>query len=115
MTKHLGDFEYLILLAIVRLKPDAYGATIHQAIEERTHRSIAIGAVYTGLARLQRQGLISSSIGAPSPKRGGRRKKFYHLESAGAAALARSYGDYRRMIEGIEPELNTLLPRADRP
>lgn len=115
MTKNLGDFEYLILLAILRLRKDAYGATVHQEIERRTGRSVAIGAVYTGLARLERQGLIASRVGEPTPRRGGRRKKFYRLAPPGADAVARSYDEYRRMVEGIEPELNTLLARGDRP
>ena len=72
MPKSLGEFEILILFAIVRLKNEAYGATIHREIEERTERSIAIGAVYTGLARLQKNGYVQAKVGDPTPQRGGR-------------------------------------------
>jgi DNA-binding PadR family transcriptional regulator len=106
--KTLGDFEVLILLALVRLKEEAYGAALHREIEERTGRSIAIGAVYTGLARLEKSGLVTAEIGEPTPERGGRRKKFYQLESSGAAALARSLTAHRSMMEGIEAELDLL-------
>jgi DNA-binding PadR family transcriptional regulator len=108
MHKTLGDFEVLILLALVRLKEDAYGAAVHREIEERTGRSIAIGAVYTGLARLEKSGYVSAEVGEPTPERGGRRKKFYHLEASGASALARSLTAHRSMVEGIETELDLM-------
>ena len=108
MAKTLGDFETLILLALVRLKDQAYGATIHGEIEERTGRSIAIGAVYTGLARLQRSGFVLASVGDPTPERGGRRKKFYHLQPDGAVALSRAVRAHRSMTDGIEQDLDFL-------
>lgn len=109
MHKTLGDFEVLILLALVRLRDEAYGAAVHREIEERTGRSIAIGAVYTGLARLKNAGYVSAEVGDPTPERGGRRKKFYRLEASGAAALARSLTAHRSMVEGIEGELALLV------
>ena len=108
MTKTLGDFETLILLALVRLKDQAYGATIHREIEDRTSRSIAIGAVYTGLARLQRNGFVVATVGNPTPQRGGRRKKFYRLLPDGALALSRAVRTHRSMTEGIEQDLELL-------
>ncbi len=111
-VKLLGDFEVLLLLSLVRLKDQAYGATIHREIEVKTGRSIAIGAVYTGLARLQRNGYVRATTGQPTPERGGRRKKFYHVESRGALALARSLEARRQLMEGIEPELDALVARA---
>ncbi len=109
MPKVLGEFEILILLAIVRLKDDAYGATIHREIEVRVGRSVAIGAIYTGLARLQNNGYVKSTIGDPTPQRGGRRKKFYQIRPAGAVALTRSIEAHRRMTEGIERDLDALV------
>jgi DNA-binding PadR family transcriptional regulator len=111
MPKTLGDFETLILLALVRLKDQAYGATIHREIETRTNRSIAIGAVYTGLARLQRSGHLTATIGEPTPERGGRRKKYYCLEPDGAAALSQALQAHERMREGIEEDLEVLTAR----
>ena len=110
MPKTLGEFEVLILLAIVRLKSEAYGATIHREIEARTGRSIAIGAIYTGLARLQRSGFVRATIGEPTPQRGGRRKKYYEIEPSGAQALAQSVNAFRQMTAGIEGELEEVLP-----
>ncbi len=108
MPRTLGDFETLLLLALVRLNERAYGATIHREIEARTSRSVAIGAVYTGLARLQRSGYVTAKIGKPTPERGGRRKKFYELRPDGAAALSNSVHAHRRMIDGIEEDLEML-------
>jgi DNA-binding PadR family transcriptional regulator len=110
MPKTLGEFEVLILLAIVRLKSEAYGATIHKEIEVRTGRSIAIGAIYTGLARLQKSGFVKATIGEPTPQRGGRRKKYYEIEPAGAQALAHSVNAFRQMTAGIEGDLEEVLP-----
>ena len=112
MPKSLGEFEILILFAIVRLRNDAYGATIHREIEDRTGRSIAIGAVYTGLARLQRSGYVLATIGDPTPQRGGRRKKYYSVTEAGAFSLGRSVSAYRQMTEGIEEDLELILSDA---
>jgi PadR family transcriptional regulator PadR len=114
MAKTLGDFETLLLLAVVRLKGQAYGATIHREIETRTGRSIAVGAVYTGLARLQRTGMVTAAVGEPTAERGGRRKKFYRLEPEGSAALAQALQTHHRMTEGIEEELEILTARHAR-
>ena len=112
MPKSLGEFEILILFAIVRLKNEAYGATIHREIEERTERSIAIGAVYTGLARLQKNGYVQAKVGDPTPQRGGRRKKYYLIQPAGARALNKSVHAYRQMTEGIDRELDLVFSDA---
>lgn len=110
MPKALGEFEILILFAVIRLEKAAYGATIHREIEDRTGRSIAIGAVYTGLARLENNGYVKATIGEPTPQRGGRRKKYYQIQPAGARALGRSVRAYRQMTAGIETELEKVLP-----
>ena len=74
-TDALGEFEQLVLLAIVRLEHDAYGSPIRRDIEERTSRSIAIGALYTALERLERKGYVVSTLSDPTPQRGGRARK----------------------------------------
>jgi len=112
MPKSLGEFEIFILFAIVRLQDDAYGATIHREIEGRTGRSIAIGAVYTGLARLQQNGYVLATIGEPTPQRGGRRKKYYSMTEAGVISLSRSVSAYRQMTAGIEGDLELLMSVA---
>lgn len=108
MPKTLGEFEQLILMAILRLGDDAYGVTIRREIEERTGRDVSAGAVYTALGRLEKGGLVSSRIGEPTPERGGRRKKFYRLEPVGARALHGAYETLRQMAEGIEEDLEAL-------
>jgi PadR family transcriptional regulator PadR len=100
----LGEFEQRVLLAIVRLRADAYGSTIRREIEERTGRSIAIGALYTALDRLERKGFVASALSDPTPQRGGRAKRYFHLRPSGAAALRRSHEALARMWAGIGPD-----------
>lgn len=98
----LGEFEQLVLLAIVRLAADAYGSTIRDEIEDRTSRSVAIGALYTALDRLERKGYVGSRMSDPTPERGGRAKRYYKLKPAGAAALRRSREALVSMWAGVE-------------
>jgi len=101
----LGEFEQLVLLALLRLRDNAYGATIHQEVQKRTRRQISISAVYTTLDRLEEKGLVQSRTGEPTPRRGGRRKKYFTLEPVGAEALAQSYRVFREMTRGLERQL----------
>jgi len=114
MTPHLGEFEQLLLFALLRLEDDAYGVTIRREIERRTSRSVAVGAVYTALQRLEDRGLVSSRIGEPTAERGGRRKRYYRLEPAGARALAASYENLREMSKGLAPKLAQLTGQTRR-
>lgn len=104
----LGEFEQLLLLALVRLRDDAYGVTIRSEIEERTGRAVSHGAVYTALERLRGRGCVSARWGEPTPERGGKRKKYYRLEPLGERALARSQEALRRMARGVPAKL--LMP-----
>ena len=106
--RSLGDFEQLLLFAILRLDEGAYGATIRQEIEERAGRSVSAGAVYTALDRLEAKGFVSSRVGESTPARGGRRKKYYRLEAEGVEALRQSYGEIRRMAAGLSTRLAEL-------
>ena len=101
MGDRLGQFEELILLALVRLRENAYGVTIRREIENRTGREISVGAVYTALERLQRKGYVSSRVGDPTPERGGRAKRFFRIEAPGLDALNRTRVAAIRMAEGI--------------
>jgi PadR family transcriptional regulator PadR len=85
---YLGEFEEIVLLAILRLGANAYGVPIRQTVEEATKRSISIGAIYTTLERLEHKGFVSSRQGEPTPERGGRAKRYFKIEGAGAQALA---------------------------
>jgi PadR family transcriptional regulator PadR len=101
----LGDFEQLVLLGVLRLGPDAYGAAIRQEIHARSGRDVSISAVYTTLDRLETKGLLRSWIGDPTPQRGGRRRKFYGLTPAGLGALRQAYRAFASMADGLEARL----------
>jgi PadR family transcriptional regulator, regulatory protein PadR len=97
----LGSLEHIVLLAVARLSPDAYGMTVRQEIESRTGRNVSIGAVYATLERLEAKGFVSSVIGEPTAARGGRAKRHFQLEAAGERALAASQDAIRRMTAGL--------------
>jgi PadR family transcriptional regulator PadR len=103
----LGDFEQLVLLGVLRLDADAYGAAIRQEIHARSGRDVSINAVYTTLDRLEAKGLLRSWVGEPTPQRGGRRRKFYALRPAGVAALRHAYRAFTAMADGLEEQLET--------
>ena len=101
----LGEFEHLALLAVAHLGDDAYGVRIRREIESRTDRSVSIGALYTGLERLEQKGFLRSTASDPLPQRGGRSRRHYELTAAGVAALRRSHDVLTRMWAGLEPKL----------
>ena len=115
MAGSLGEFEQLIMLAVLRLGQDAYGVTIRRAIEESTGRSLSAGAVYTTLGRLETRGLVSSRVGETVPERTGQRRKYYRVEPVGAATLHQSFTNVRRMSDGLLQELETLAATANSP
>src|SRR3954469_21054042 len=93
----LGEFEHLVLLAILRLGDKAYGVTIRNEIQERTGREPAPGALYTTLDRLEDKGLLTSSLGDPTPERGGRAKRYVKVNASGMAAVNQARQSYMRM------------------
>src|SRR5689334_8028204 len=101
-TVNLGELEQLILLAIVRLGDAAYGATIRAELSARAGRTIAPGALYTALERLETKGLITSRMSDPTPQRGGRAKRFVKVSPTGLQALKRAVRAYGRMIDGLD-------------
>jgi DNA-binding PadR family transcriptional regulator len=98
----LGEFEQVVLLAILRLGDKAYGVTIGAEITACTGREPAPGALYTTLDRLEDKGLVWSRLGDPTPQRGGRAKRYFALNSKGLAAITRAQQSYRRLLEGCE-------------
>lgn len=98
---YLGEFEQMVLLALIRLADDAYGMTIRREIQSRTDRRVAIGSVYATLERLQRKGYLTSTVSGPQPVPGGRSKKFFRLAPSGATALNHSREMMRRMADGL--------------
>jgi len=99
---NLGEFEQLILLAILRLRDDAYGVTIRAELAERTGRQVAPGAMYTALERLESKGLITSRMTDPTPLRGGRAKRQVTVTAAGREALTRAVQAYDRLLDGLD-------------
>jgi PadR family transcriptional regulator, regulatory protein PadR len=102
---YLGEFEQIVLLAVLRLGKNAYGVTIWEEIEKRTGRPAMIGAVYATLDRLEAKGCISSKVGDPTPERGGRAKRFFRITAQGARALKRSREILASMWAGLDPIL----------
>jgi len=97
----LGEFEQLVLLALVRLSDDGYGVSIHAEIVRRTGRDVSVAAVYTTLDRLEQKGLALSRLGDSTAERGGRRKKHFRIQPAGHRALKQALASIRRMTEGL--------------
>jgi DNA-binding PadR family transcriptional regulator len=97
----LGDFEHIIVLALLRLEDQAYGVTVRQEIELRTEREVSIGAVYTTLGRLETKGYVKSHRGDPTPERGGRSKRFFRVTAKGVAAVNRTQRELQSMTEGL--------------
>jgi PadR family transcriptional regulator len=103
----LGSLEQIVLLALMRLEPNAYGMTVRRDIEDRTGRNVSIGAVYATLSRLEAKGYVTSVVGEPSAARGGRAKRLFRLEADGVRALQASQTAIRKMTAGLRNRLGT--------
>ncbi len=90
-----------VMAALLHLGNDAYGKRIRQEIEHRTGRSAAIGAIYTTLRRLEDKGFVASSLGEPTPERGGRRKRSFRVLKTGVHTLERSVKSLALMVDGV--------------
>ena len=103
----LGSLEHIVLLALVRLKANAYGMTVRREIENRTGRNISIGAVYATLERLEAKGYVSSLVGEPTAERGGRAKRLFRIEADGELTLRTSQEAIRKMSHGLRRRWGT--------
>jgi PadR family transcriptional regulator PadR len=99
--ENLGEFEQLVMLALVRLKDEAYGMRVRREIQSRTERSVTIGSVYATLDRLENKGYVVSSVARPGSSTKGRARKYFHLTPDGARALLDRQDAIRRMTEGL--------------
>jgi DNA-binding PadR family transcriptional regulator len=106
MPAYLGEFEQLVLLAVLRLEGGATGAAIRDAVAEGSRRTVWIGAVHTTLDRLELKGLVRSRA-VPTPTARGGRRKIFGLQPAGRAAITHAYGTWTRMTEGLRPKLES--------
>lgn len=98
---YLGEFEHLVLLAVLQSGPEAYGVPIRDEIEKRGGREVSFGAVYATLRRLEAKGLVESEKGDPEPVQGGRARKIVRLTEEGLEAVRASRARLDRMAEGL--------------
>ncbi|HEV2196133.1 MAG TPA: PadR family transcriptional regulator [Candidatus Acidoferrum sp.] len=99
---YLGEFEHIVLLAVLRLDEQAYGVTIRREIETRTKREVSIGAIYATLDRLETKGYVRSRVGDPTPERGGRSKRFFRITAEGVSAVNRTHRALQSLTKGLE-------------
>jgi DNA-binding PadR family transcriptional regulator len=98
----VGEFEQIVLLAILRLNDSAYAVTLRDEIADCTGRVVSPGALYTTLDRLEDKGLVTSRFGEPTPQRGGRSKRFFTVTAKGVGAVARAQRSYQRLLAGLK-------------
>lgn len=99
--KHLGEFEQIVLLSLIRLNENAYGAAIRQLLHELIGRDVAIGALYSTLERMEKKGLVASKLGEATAERGGRAKRFFSITAEGQSALKRARNAMDTMWQGV--------------
>jgi PadR family transcriptional regulator PadR len=98
----VGQFEQLVLTAILSLREDAYGVTIHAKVEDLAKpKAVSLGAIYVTLDRLEDKGMVSSWLTDPTPERGGRAKRCYRLEALGERALEESAATAKRIWDAV--------------
>jgi PadR family transcriptional regulator PadR len=103
MAAPLGEFELLVLMAVLRLGGEAYPPGVRAELEQRTSRAVSRGAVYITLDRLESKGLLGSKLAAGDD--GGRQRRYYHVSARGRRAINRALSALEQMREGIEPLL----------
>lgn len=103
-----GEFEVMVLLAVVRLGDDAYGWTVAQELEAVADRTVSSGALYTTINRLERKGLLRTREGEGTEERGGRPRRYLSVTAEGAAALQRSRDALERLWSGVSPRLGEV-------
>jgi len=98
---YLGEFEHIVLLALVRLGKNAYGRVIRQVIEDRINRNVSIGALYATLERLEKKGYLTTRTGEPTPERGGRAKRYFKVSASGKRAVLDTRNSLETMWQGL--------------
>ncbi len=108
--KYLGEFEQIVLWAVLRMAGDGYGATILEQLNDRIGRRVSTGALYATLDRLEEKGMIESRLADPVAGRGGRRKRYMTVTAEGRASLARLRSEWMHMWEGMDVSLGANEP-----
>ncbi|HLY40745.1 MAG TPA: PadR family transcriptional regulator [Terracidiphilus sp.] len=106
---YLGEFELMILLAVIHLGDEAYGVPISRELEKHRGRGVSVGSVYAALERLEAKGLVSSSLGDPTPERGGKAKRFFQVTRGGLRQVNETRRVLTRLWQGL-PELKGERP-----
>jgi PadR family transcriptional regulator PadR len=101
---YLGEFELMLLLAVIQLGDDAYGVPISREMEKHRGRDVSVGSVYAALERLEAKGLVESNLGDPTPERGGKAKRFFRVTREGL----RQVQETRRVLTGLWKALPEL-------
>jgi PadR family transcriptional regulator PadR len=101
----LGNFELMVLLAVLRVGEDAYGVPIARELEDKISREVLLGSVYAALERLEAKGLVASSLGDPTPERGGRAKRYFTVTAKGLREVREAQRTLVRLWRGL-PELH---------
>ena len=102
--EYLGNLELMVLLSLIRVGYNAYGVPISHEIEARTGRDVALGSVYAALDRLERKGYVTSTLGEPTPERGGRAKRYFQITAKGVKEVR----DAQRMLTNMWRNLEVL-------
>jgi PadR family transcriptional regulator PadR len=100
----VGQFEFLVLLAVMRLGDGAYGVPIARAIQETSGRQMALGSIYFALERLEAKGLVSSELGEPTAERGGRAKRYFRVTARGLREARAARRALTKLWQGL-PQL----------
>ena len=101
---YLGEFELMLLLAVIQLGDDAYGVPISRELEKHRGRDVSVGSVYAALERLEAKGLVESSLGDPTPERGGKAKRYFRVTREGLKVVQAT----RRVLTGLWKALPEL-------
>lgn len=104
---YLGEFEQIVMLAILRLRDEAYAIPIREEIEAKTTRSVARGALYTALERLEAKRCLRSRMSAPLAERGGRSRRYFTVTPAGLTALRASRRALQELWQGLDEVLGS--------
>lgn len=102
----IGEFERLVMMAVLHLGEDAYGAAIIDELERRAGREASSGAVYVALRRLEEKRMLRSDLGEPTPQRGGRPRRFFRATETGLEALRHARAEWEAMLGGLEGVLD---------
>src|ERR1051326_1584257 len=98
---HFGEWELMVILALMRLGDDAYGVPICREIEEQTGREVSVGSVYATLDRLEEKGFVSSLLGKPTAERGGRAKRYFRVTTAGVREVRKTQRSLINLWSGL--------------